>query len=423
MDWATALASIATDTRLDFGEWAGYLSFDDTLVRTAGELDVENAVEAEVERSPAEQPAKAAAENGRYSACLYVHGMGSQRRFAETCGLIDRLDANVSSVLGPNKIPLRMFSQVESRVEPSRVPDDPDIAYIRAYLVEGSGENAKWSPARFYELYWAPVMAGQGSVAGIFTWMTRQVMRPVFTLSAPWRERARLRRAALAAMFDRPEPPEGSVKGDYAKLMRYYDKYENLAVQRELGTSDFAGFLALIKEENKKSPNAAERLSALARTWRTRYIWTELRNFAVLVTIALAVALIGIAGVALASALLRVAALVVTSSDLPSLAAFLPKEGDELKAAMALFVSASLAIGLGRFLTQYMGDVQAWATFEETDEKFERRAKVIATGQRILRHILDDPACERVAIISHSLGTSIAQDVLFALARHNKARK
>ena len=71
VDWVTALASIATDTRLDFGEWAGYLSFDDTLVRTAGELGVENAVEAEVERSSAEQVPKAAAENGRYSACLW----------------------------------------------------------------------------------------------------------------------------------------------------------------------------------------------------------------------------------------------------------------------------------------------------------------------------------------------------------------
>jgi hypothetical protein len=38
-------------------------------------------------------------------------------------------------------------------------------------------------------------------------------------------------------------------------------------------------------------------------------------------------------------------------------------------------------------------------------------------------HVLNDPTCERVTIVAHSLGTSIAHDALLALTRRNRAHQ
>jgi hypothetical protein len=84
-------------------------------------------------------------------------------------------------------------------------------------------------------------------------------------------------------------------------------------------------------------------------------------------------------------------------------------------------VTTLVSVVLGKFLTDYMGDVEAWATYEETDEKNERRQKVLERGVQTFAHVLGDPRCNRVAVVAHSLGTSIAHDTLLTLARQNRA--
>ena len=39
-----------------------------------------------------------------------------------------------------------------------------------------------------------------------------------------------------------------------------------------------------------------------------------------------------------------------------------------------------------------------------------------------MSHVLQDPDCERVVVISHSLGTAVAHDTLLEMARYNRAR-
>jgi hypothetical protein len=51
------------------------------------------------------------------------------------------------------------------------------------------------------------------------------------------------------------------------------------------------------------------------------------------------------------------------------------------------------------------------------------RNKVLDRSIELLTHVLDDPACERVTIVAHSLGTSVAHDALLALTRRNRAFK
>ena len=91
-------------------------------------------------------------------------------------------------------------------------------------------------------------------------------------------------------------------------------------------------------------------------------------------------------------------------------------------AVLGLLATLGALLGLGRFLTDYLGDVEAWATYEETNEKHERRAKVIEIGSNLLSHVLGDERCERVVVVAHSLGSTIAHDTLLALLRGNRAR-
>jgi pimeloyl-ACP methyl ester carboxylesterase len=93
------------------------------------------------------------------------------------------------------------------------------------------------------------------------------------------------------------------------------------------------------------------------------------------------------------------------------------------KTVVAIAASLAGLVGIGRFLTDYLGDVEAWATYEETDIKHMARNKVLDQSLELLTHVLGDPACERVTVIAHSLGTSVAHDALLALTRRNRAFK
>lgn len=376
-------------------------------------------------------PASTAKRTG-YSACIYVHGMGSQRRFEESCRLIDRIDAWVGCKTYPTGYPIRRLENVDTRVEPPRETGDPDLAFVKADLVEGSGKSAVREAARFYEVYWAPVMAGQGSATAVFRWIMSQVLRPFATLGSPWRERPRLRRSTLTAMYEAEHPV--IAQSDYAALMSHYHNFESMEAQRAYPAGDFEEFLLWIEDEERRparpgrsrgSDPAAlrdkvRRLRELALRWYRLYRASERRNSFVLITLALAIIVIAAGGIWLTAALiLWVKSLVAGTGVAEFATAILPTK---LEGIASLFVSLTLAFGLGRFLTNYMADVQAWATFAETDEKFERREKVIETGKRVMRHVLEDPDCKRVTIVAHSLGTPIAQDVLLALARYNRAR-
>src|SRR6266850_3048988 len=144
-----------------------------------------------------------------YTSVVYFHGMGSQRRYEETSRLVDRLDQYLAGQYRRGKS-LGYLRHITARVEPLR-PDQASkdiVGYIRTNL---SGDpEAEKGVVRFYEAYWAPVMADSKSPWGVLKWLLRQPLRPWQTRRAPWRERQRLRRASLVALFesDRARSPE-----------------------------------------------------------------------------------------------------------------------------------------------------------------------------------------------------------------------
>ncbi|QWG20332.1 hypothetical protein KMZ68_11090 [Bradyrhizobium sediminis] len=373
----------------------------------------------------AERPKDAAggADRASYSSVVYFHGMGSQRRYEETSRLIDCLDRYL---VGQHRAgnSLGMLRNIRVRVEPLRSAQASGdiVGYIRTVFAAGPQVREAIS-VRFYEVYWAPIMAGNKSPWGVTKWLFKQPLRPWRTLRSPWRERQRLRRASLAALFERKraQPPVETEERDYARLISLYDDFEGLEAQRRFPEGSFDEFLSFVAEEAKSKPETARRLEALARAWYAAYRFEELRNAAILAIMALALVLL--AGATLFGVLIvlqsmlafRPLADVLTQLDAPLKA--------DWKTVIAIAASLAGLVGIGRFLTDYLGDVEAWATYEETDIKHMARNKVLDQSLELLTHVLGDPACERVTVVAHSLGTSVAHDALLALTRRNRAFK
>jgi hypothetical protein len=356
----------------------------------------------------------------RYSSVVYFHGMGDQRRYEETSRLIDSLDRYlVNQNAGGND--LGRLRNIKVRVEPLRSDRSSKdiVGFIRTAYSGGNGQGA--GSVRFYEAYWAPVMAENKSAWGVVKWLFKQPLRPWRTLRSPWRERQRLRRASLVALFEknRATPSAHIEEGDYTQLMRLYDEFEGLDAQRRFLDGTFEEFIEFVKDESKADPAAAARRVALAQAWHADYTRSELRNAAALAIMTLALVMLA------AGTLLGILIVLKAALGSEALAGLLKTFGASIEADWKT-VSATAAalvgfLGISRFLTNYLGDVESWATYQETDSKHTARNKVLDQSIQLLTHVLEDGDCDRVTVVAHSLGTSVAHDALLALTRRNRA--
>lgn len=365
---------------------------------------------------PDETPAVAG-----YTAVVYVHGMGSQRRFEETSRLIDSIDGYLANSHHGDGKSLGLLTKIKPRIEPARDGTPETFTYIRTIFRSAPGESwAASKTVRFYEVYWAAVMAGHRSPWGVLQWMLSQVTRPWTTLRSPWRERQRLRRAALMALLDVPaRHPKGVEERDFKTLTLLHDAFERPDALRDYPQGNTDDFLDFIAKKSPRRPETVKRLQSLARAWFSYYRAIELKNAFTLTSLLLTLLLLGCVAVLLSFLLLQRFTDFASGFDFPGLDMLRPPTWG---AALAMAASILSFLGLSKFLSDFMGDVEAWATYEETDEKHERRKKVIEKGVKSLTHVLGDPACERVAIVAHSLGTTIAHDTLLTIARLNRAR-
>ena len=354
-------------------------------------------------------------KGGGWSAVVYVHGMGSQRRYEETSRLVDRLDDYVNG-RKDSALSVGELSDIEAEVEPLRPALTDTIGYIETRYTDKTDRPA--TKVRFYEAYWAPVMAETSSAWSVARWLFRQPLRPWRTLTAPWRERQRLRRATLVSQFESRGAGAGAMtRGEYHDLLALYDQFENPDERRRYDKGSFKQFVALIGRKAK--PAEVERLVTLAKAWRRAYWLEELRNVFVLATMALALVLLG-GGLVLTvlTGLSKILGIVTVSGVLHDAAPF------KADWATAVGITGFLLglIGFTGFLTRYLGDVEAWATYEETDAKHVARAKTLDETITVLSHVLGPGSdCERVTVVAHSLGCSVAHDALLALARRNRA--
>ena len=370
-----------------------------------------------------------AAASGGYTAVVHFHGMGSQRRLEETARMVDALDLLQRNSKAATQ-PLGMLLDIEPALEQRRDPYSlgRNESFIRTVWKDPADPQAPVRPLRFYEVYWAPIMADGKSVVRTLQWIGSQLFRPILTGSTPWRERQRLRRSTLMEM-NQASFWKGTNQhdADIERLATRYDAFESLDAQQAYPKGKFSEFLDFVRTQNGLNPEqhadpaTIQRLLILAGRWRRRYRFTEARTFFVLTSFMLGAALATAGLLYGALSLLRI--LLEATRTATWVSGLLPQEGGLFQMSAMLVLAAGSVLGIKRFITDALGDVEAWSTFAETDAKHQVRKEVIAYATGLLGHILNDPACSRVVVTAHSLGTAIAHDTLLAIARNNRAGK
>ncbi len=379
-----------------------------------------------------------------YTAVVYVHGMGSQRRNEEVSNLIDQLDKFSHRVSDLDM--LGKLSDIQAHLEGSRVDEEKNISFISTTHRKRTGDETQI--VRFYEAYWAPIMAGGSSVPEVLKWIFLQVLAPIKTIRQPWRSQARLRRTALISLWhnmsDKRKAKYGYKKEHLERVLKLYDDFEGLDARRQFKKGSHKDFRSYIgqqqqvlqqeleekrksnltkkqqKETRKKLQETQEEniLTLLVRQWKRHYLIGEVFNEFVLLTLFVALAL-GAAAFFGAAVMLLNALVAIDTSNLP-FQLDLEVSYKNVLTVVGIFVGS---IGITSFLKNYLGDVQMWATYTETDEKYLRRKKVVKEASDIFHHVLlDHDHCDRVIVVAHSLGTSVAHDALLEIGRYNRAR-
>ncbi len=383
--------------------------------------------------APTETDDPAAEEPGKYTAIVYFHGMGAQRRYEEISRLIDALDrfAYVRRDTELAGLKVGMLRGIQARLEPHRIEPDARISYIRARYDRGEAQPEGFtSTYRFYEAYWAPLAAGKSSGRSVVKWLFAQVPTPFLTLFSRWRDRARLRRAALYTLWQADRHTDTRTYDDdtYQYVLRGYDAFEQPDQRRAYPKGSFSEFLDALTDGGSHADS--RRLVELARAWRRAFRRSECFNMAVLSSIVLAIVILGVAVI---GSLLRTVDTLMGGAEVLSLGYLAPLLSapplafiiDLVPAAappLAVFLALVAAgFALRRFLCEYVGDVQLWTTYQETDDKHRARTAILERGTVLLRHLLGDPQCGRIIVVGHSLGSAIAYDSLLELGRFNRA--
>ncbi len=364
-------------------------------------------------------------EESSYTAVVYFHGMGNQKRYEELSRLVDALDVYANRSFNIHKDPVGLLSKIRPRMEPRRGSEGGDVSYIR--VIKGSGDHDTEpgkSAVRFYEVYWAPLTAGVTSALDVFRWLANQIWTPYQTITSQWRVRHRLRRAALHSWVSKHARVDSQLHKDRDKLLSSYDDFEGPRARREHPDGTFNDFIKYLGDRWSSRPNTSKRLMSLAQKWRREYVTSELKTAFLLITLFLGAGLGVISIFYGVTELLKFLAATAFGDALASSSFF---QGIDVlkptwKNVSAVVLLAASLFGVTRFLRTYMGDVQLWATYEETDAKHKKRHQILKRGTEIMKHVLEDELCERVVVIGHSLGSAIAADTLLDLGRYNRAR-
>ena len=357
-----------------------------------------------------------------YVAVVLFHGMGQQRHYEPLSELVETIDSFVFAQhrADPNQYRsprlTRKTRRERIRAEANLLEKGSrEAIYVQA---DYSGGGAQ-SRVRFYEGYWAPATVAGTTAWSVFYWLIAQLARPLKVLAAPWRAFGRLRRVDLLrkafakAIADPVQLPPG-----YALLIGLYGRFTK---RRPPEPGSFASFVEFIRDEIADK-DRREKTVKMARGWRRRHVRRQL-------AFALALLVTGLA-IAAGAVLLLLGALAILHWAFGWLDSFaagsFPKALAEhvkpdFKTAWSLLALVLGAFGVAGFLRDAVGDVQQFVTYEETEPLHERREKILALAECTLQQVLADPACQRVVIVAHSMGTAVALDAILRLRAANEA--
>jgi hypothetical protein len=364
-------------------------------------------------------------DNDEYTAVVFFHGMGSQRRYESVSQLVDSLDAYIN-YRGGGSLEPRDANVVFERVDNV----SPRMAHLETEYRSPDDTGHYARNARFYEVYWAPIAAQAPTLYETLAWLFKQILVPFRTLATPWRDRERLHRAILLRMWDEAKRDKAFSEKHFVELSRLYEDFARRDPKPEAST--FADFRSFIKKNAEAELEDLNKIEDLCVRWRYRYIREQLMALAIVTTVLLYLAfvLLLFAGALYsASEILPVPFLdsVVSAINLDgpvnSVYERLPNRLQDIfiqpwvKWLSVLLALASFIVI--RFFRHYLGDVLQWVTYEETDVKNQKRREILNLGFDTLFHVLSSEKCKQLVVVGHSLGSAIAMDSLLELRRYN----
>lgn len=363
-----------------------------------------------------------------YTALIYFHGIGEQRRYEEVSFLIDALEQYSRA----NGAPLH---DITLQAEPARtsLPRDT-VEYVRAWYQPHETARQPEREYRFYEAYYANLIAGGIRPGEVLSWLLSLSFMPLRILSTRWRELPRLRRATWLGEWDQhrkkllaesdPDQPARLAQLDarvklsldvYDEFVRlshplaftgggFWSYLKYLAAKHNEGRfGQYVNYLPEYLKKHAEDHPHADRAQFLAdaRRWRGRFIRIQLTVLLLVTT-------------ALLTLLLAAASIVGFIGHIPS-----------YKLPVNLMGGGLIVLvlwGLSWFLRNYVGDLYFWTTYQETSTKHAKREAILAYCSAYLAHVLLDEDCERVVLVAHSMGTTVAHDTLLRLARSEPPR-
>jgi len=345
----------------------------------------------------------------KYTAVLSVHGIGRHRRHANAGALLSALE----SVAGTNdNRDLHTLIKVTPGIEPSRDASlNADVPMLHLTKAQRHYGKLFVSGAhRIYEVNWSPDTRARLPVRSMIRWSIALVattlrQEPSSWLSWPRLRVARLRLAAETLSSDAQHHALAVLASAYRN---YRGSLGTRHRNRVGGKPNFSDFL-LFAKSHAKTATTDQALKAAAAAWCNTEIpaektarragWSTLWGFALTL-------------------------LALTAVTVP----FFSEAESSNIATYAFQFTLLIAIFAGliratRFLTTIFSDVRYWSALSENDNFHETRNSVLDRTAGMIRHLVSDPSCVRVVIVSHSLGTAIAYDALRAIGLHNSARQ
>jgi hypothetical protein len=379
------------------------------------------------------------AKKEKFTAIVYFHGMGEQKRYEEASRLLDGLErfhrSQGNPPWGSKKKDGKQSqdSKTEAKAEVSVVEDKRTVGYIELKYQEKN--------YRFYEAYWANITAGGIKSTEVALWILKQSKMPIEALLAPWRDMARLKRSVLLENWDviKERRGDNATEEEEKWLFESYDGFDTPENRKRFPRGSFSNFIELLREKipDAKDPGGIREKMAvnLAKDWRRKFIGNQIKSLFVLVSMLLAILLVAFAALAFIGAFAdffkQSAMLGWLNNAYKPISEWIGKDAIAYDLPhwynwIFFLLALAVAFFVPFFLRTYMGDVYFWVTYEESSVKHQKRLEILKTCTDTLRQALhrkkgDPNECERIIIVAHSLGTTIAYESLLELARYNRS--
>lgn len=358
---------------------------------------------------------------------IYFHGIGNQRRFQETGRLIDALETYCISnqpdteEQSNKSVPYELeVGSIQSERSNDQSQNE-DVSYVEVQLQKQMAQKTERTRFRFYEVYWAPLAAKEVPPMEVISWMCKSAFRTMKAwFISRWRSRPSIRRMALHELREDITKDEID-DAESCMLADAFSEFSKFKARTEYPKGRFRDFIAFLHSDKYRHNSSLEKS---ARKWRWKYWRSEFWNCIYLSTLFMFILLL------LAAVLWS--AILIYQPIRSSVIGFLGESLSFIQFSKDLRLfnwvnTAVIVLGIffmiyiRSFLRKYVGDVQFWGTFEETNIKYKIRKQILRYGVSILRHTSEDNQCKRIVVISHSLGTSIAFNSLLEYARELKA--